>query len=141
MKKPELMFRKREFDEERARYYQLRGDLSKAAGLLENLIESRHKDTNEIGLNTARLCLYQVRLAQNATENLAAEIEQIVLFSHNQNLYYYEALASLLLAETYFSDGKRKEMTAPMQRALDLSARFDYEHWLRTEILKKSAII
>jgi DNA-binding SARP family transcriptional activator len=31
---------------------------------------------------------------------------------------------------------KRKEMNAPLQRALDLSARFDYEHWLRGEIQK-----
>ena len=40
----------------------------------------------------------------------------------------------MLLAEIYFADGKHKEMFAPLQRALDLSARFDYEYWLRGEI-------
>lgn len=124
----------REIDEERARFFLLRGDAVKARGLLENLIESRRNQKNQIGVNTARLCLAQVRLAQNETENLAREIEEILAFFHAQNLYYYEALAALALAETLFVSEKRKEMIAPLQRALDLSARFDYEHWLRTEI-------
>jgi two-component SAPR family response regulator len=38
------------------------------------------------------------------------------------------------LAEVYFATNRRKEMLAPLQRALDLSARFDYEYWLRGEI-------
>ncbi len=130
----------REIDEERARFFLLRGDPVKARGLLENLIESRRNQTNEIGLNTARLCLAQVRLTQKDTENLAAEIEELLVFFHAQNLYYYEALAALLLAETLFALDERKEMIAPLQRALDLSARFDYEHWLRGEIHKNPAV-
>ncbi|MET0754049.1 MAG: BTAD domain-containing putative transcriptional regulator [Pyrinomonadaceae bacterium] len=126
----------RELNEERARFYLLQGDFAKAAGLLENLIEARRKQNNEIGVNTARLCLYQVRLAQNATKNLVTDVLEINEFFHAQTLYYYEAVASLLLAEIYLATGNRKELTAPLQRALDLSARFDYEHWLRGEIQK-----
>jgi LuxR family maltose regulon positive regulatory protein len=124
----------REIEEERARFFLLRGDLVKARGLLENLIVARQNLNNEVGLNTAKLCLFQVRLSLRETENLVGEIEEIIAFFHAQNLYYYEALASLLLAETFYAAENRKEMIAPLQRALDLSARFDYEHWLRGEI-------
>ncbi|HEY0426647.1 MAG TPA: BTAD domain-containing putative transcriptional regulator [Pyrinomonadaceae bacterium] len=126
----------REIEEERARFYMLRGDLAKARGLLENLIVARGNLNNEVGLNTAKLCLFQVRLAQKDTSDLVGQVEEILQFFHSQTLYYYEALASLLLAETFFADENRKQMSEPLQRALDLSARFDYEHWLRGEIQK-----
>lgn len=124
----------REIEEERARFYLLQGDFVKARGLLENLIEARKKANNEVGLHTAKLCLCQARLAQGEKENLIAEIEESVNFFHAQNLYYDEATASLLLAETHFAAGNAKDAPSPLQRALDLSARFDYEHWLRGEI-------
>ena len=46
----------------------------------------------------------------------------------------------MLLAETHFAAGERKKMAVPLQRALDLSARFDYEYWLRGEIQKNPAL-
>jgi DNA-binding SARP family transcriptional activator len=124
----------RELDEERAKFFLLRGDAVKARGILESLIEARTKLNNEIGIETAKLALCRVRLAQNETDNLAGEIKLILDFFHKQNLNYDEANAALLLAETYFAAGQRKKMFAPLQRALDLTARFDYEHWLRGEI-------
>lgn len=124
----------RELDEERAKYFLLRGDQVKARNLLENLIEKRRNLNNEIGVKTAQFALCRVRLAQGETKDLAKEIKHLAGFFHEQNLNYDEAGASLLLAETYFAEDKRKEMFAPLQRALDLTARFDYEHWLRGEI-------
>lgn len=124
----------RELDEERAKFYLLRGDAVKARAILESLIEAREKLNNEIGVNTAKLALCRVRLAQNETEGLANEIRNLTAFFHEQNLNYDEAIAALLLAETYFAEENLKEMLPPLQRALDLTARFDYEHWLRGEI-------
>jgi ATP/maltotriose-dependent transcriptional regulator MalT/two-component SAPR family response regulator len=130
----------REFDEERARFYLAQGDTGRARGLLENLIEARGKFKNETGIHTARLCLCTVKLAEGKTEGLAGEIGQLIDFFHEQNHYYDEALASMLLAETHFAAGERKKMAVPLQRALDLSARFDYEYWLRGEIQKNPAL-
>ena len=130
----------REFDEERARFYLAQGDTGRARGLLENLIEARGKFKNETGIHTARLCLCTVKLAEGKTDGLAAEIGQLIDFFHEQNHYYDEALASMLLAETHFAAGERKKMAVPLQRALDLSARFDYEYWLRGEIQKNPAL-
>ena len=129
----------RDLDKERAKFYLLRGDAAKARGLLENLLSEREKTNNEFGIKTVKLNLDRARLAQNETENLASDIEELISFFHEQNLNYDEAVASMLLAAAHFSAGNRKEMTAPLQRALDLSARFDYEYWLRGEITNNPA--
>ncbi len=126
----------RDLDEERAKFYLLRGDAAKARGLLENLLETRLKTNNDFGIKTVNLGLCRVRLAQNETDDLAKEIEELIGFFHEQNLNYDEASASLLLAQTQFALDNRKEMIPPLQRALDLAARLDYEYWLRGEIQK-----
>jgi LuxR family maltose regulon positive regulatory protein len=124
----------RDLDEERAKFYLARGDAGKARGLLENLLAEREKTKNEFGIKTVRLNLCRVRLAEGAAENPAPELEKLVEFFHGQNLNYDEAVASLALAVAYSAAGRRREMFAPLERALDLSARFDYEYWLRGEI-------
>ncbi len=73
-------------------------------------------------------------------DGLTEDIEKLLAFFHRQNHYYDEALTSMLLAETYFKLDKGKEMIEPLQRALDLSARFDYEYWLRGEIRRNPQI-
>ncbi len=124
----------KELSEERAIFYRLTGEYAKARGLLENLLVSREKKGNEIGINTARLRLYQIDLAEGKTDGLNGGILKSIEFFHRQNHYYDEALASMLLAEAFFSLGEHREMINPLQRALDLSARFDYEYWLSGEI-------
>ena len=124
----------RDLDEERAKFFLLRGDSAKARGLLENLLAEREKTNNEFGIKTVRLNLNRAKLAQNETKDLAGEIEELITFFHEQNLNYDETVASMLLAAVHFASDNRKEMFAPLQRALDLSARFDYEYWLRGEI-------
>ncbi len=124
----------RDLDEERAKFFLLRGDAVKARGLLENLLSEREKTNNEFGIKTVKLNLNRAKLAHNETENLAKETEKLIEFFHDQNLNYDEAVSSMLLAATHFAADKRKEIFAPLQRALDLSARFDYEYWLRGEV-------
>ncbi|HEX8197072.1 MAG TPA: BTAD domain-containing putative transcriptional regulator [Pyrinomonadaceae bacterium] len=124
----------KELDEERALLAVMRGDAAAARNLLERLLEFRQKAKNEIGIHTARLSLCRVRLMQRETENLAAELEEILQYFHAQNLYYYEASASVLIASVCHHAGLRKEMFQHAKRALDLAARFDYEYWLRSEI-------
>lgn len=127
----------RELDEERAKFYLMRGDAIKARALLENLLAARQKLGNEILLKAVRLGLCRARLAQGDTAGgLVEEVESILAFYHEQNLYYDEAATALVLAQIYFAAGERKKMFPPLQRALDLTARFDYEHWLRGEIKK-----
>ncbi len=130
----------RELNEERAKYYLLRGDTVKARGLLDALIEMHSTLKNELTLNTARLCLYRVDLAEGKLDGLAESVERLVEFFHKHNHYYDEALAAMLLAEVYFTLNQKKTILVPMQRVLDLSARFDYEYWLKTEIRRNRGI-
>ena len=130
----------RELNEERAKFYLLQGDTAKARGLLEGLIESRLKANSDITSNTARLCLCRVDLAEGKTDGLPARIAELLEFFQIHNYNFDEALASMLLAEAFFALGKKKEMVAPVQRVLDLSARFDYEYWLKNEIHKNRGV-
>ncbi len=126
----------RELEDERAKFLLMRGDAAKARGIWENLIERRKNKGNEIGWNSVRLGLCGARLTQGETENLTEELAEITAFFHDQNLFYDEAAASLALAQAFFAAGSRKEMMPPLHRVLDLTARFDYEYWLRGEIKK-----
>lgn len=130
----------KELNEERAKFYLLRGDPVKARALLENLVEMRLKQKNELALDTARLCICRIDLIEGKTDGLIERIEELCNFFHTHNHYYDEALASMLLAEAFYSLGKQKEMIAPVQRVLDLSARFDYDHWLKNEIRRNHGI-
>ena len=130
----------RELNEERAKFYLQQGDPAKARGLLESLIESRLKLNSDLALNTTRLCVCRVDLAEGKTDGLAERIQELLDFFHLHNHHYDEALAAMLLAETLFALDKKTDMVAPVQRLLDLSARFDYEYWLRQEIRRNRAI-
>jgi len=124
----------REVDEERAKFYLLTGKITKARVLVENLIASREKAKNPTGSYTARVWLARIKLIEGKTDGLINEITELLVFFRSQNHYYDDAVASLLLAETYFTLRKAKEMIDPLKRVLDLSARFDYDYWLRGEI-------
>jgi ATP/maltotriose-dependent transcriptional regulator MalT/DNA-binding SARP family transcriptional activator len=130
----------RELNEERAALYLLRADTARARGLLENLIAARESHPNGKSTGTARLRVYQVDLAEGKTDGLVEKIETLRSDFHDQNHYYDEALASMLLADARFSTGETKEMIEPVQRALDLSARFDYDFWMRREMRRNPDI-
>jgi LuxR family maltose regulon positive regulatory protein len=130
----EISISNRELNEERAKFYLIRNDFVKARSLLENLIEARRKLGGDLGIFTARTCLARVNLKERKTEGLVGELQSILDFFQRQNHYYDEAVTSMLLAEALWVLGNRKDMIAPLQRALDLSARFDYDYWLRCEI-------
>lgn len=136
----EIDIASKELNEERAIFYRLRGDNSKARSLLESLITSRERQRSELGTNTAKLRLLQVDLAEGKLDGLDKQIEPVLEFFTRQNHYYDEALAAMLLAETYFGQDRQKEMVEAARRALDLSARFDYEYWLRREIRRNPGI-
>lgn len=130
----------RELNEERASFYLLKGDSGKARNLLDALIAARKGQPNGKRTETARLRLCQVDLAEGKTKGLTDRIENLRDTFHDQNHHYDEALASMLLAEACFALGQTKEMIEPARRALDLSARFDYDYWLRREMRRNPDI-
>ncbi len=122
----------RELYEERARFFLNQGDTIKARAILDQLIEARQnlKRPSE----TALLLLCRVDLAEARTEGLVPRIERLARYFRKENHYYDEALAQMMLAEALFSIDEKKDMVSSVRRVLDLSARFDYDYWLKNEI-------
>jgi DNA-binding SARP family transcriptional activator len=104
------------------------------------LIEQREMQGNRLGLNTARLCLAQVDLAENKKEGLAGRVQELIGHFHAENHFYDECLASMLMAETVFDPDKPAKALPFINRVLDLSARFDYDYWLRQQIRRRPDI-
>ncbi len=126
-----------EVEEEYAIYYLMRGDAVKARGLLENLLIEREKLKMEFAVKRVELLLASIRFEQEGeSKNLVEELEQLLIFHSQQSLNYEEAKNALLLARVYGSQGNRKLMLKHLQRTLDLTARLDYEYWLKTQIQK-----
>ena len=130
----------RELYEERARFYLLQGDRVKARSLLNKLIEEREKHANDIGLRTARLGLAQIDLAEGKTEGLSERVGELFDYFHAKNRYYDECLAAMLMAEIMFETKRPGESVPFIMRVLDLSARFDYDYWLRQQMRHVPAI-
>jgi len=118
----------------------MRGEFARARTLLEKLIESKDRQGNQSGVNTATLRLLQIDLIEKKTDGVVEKIETIVEYFRQQGQYYYEAVSSMLLAEALFATGRVRELAEPLKRTLDLSARFDYDHWLRAEIRRNTEI-
>jgi ATP/maltotriose-dependent transcriptional regulator MalT/DNA-binding SARP family transcriptional activator len=136
----EVSLASRELNEERARYYLAQGDTKRARALITKLLSQRESQANEVGIRTARLCLVQIDLAENKTNGLADRIEELIGFFQSHGHYYDECLASMLMAETVFDKDKPADSLPFVNRVLDLSARFDYDHWLRQQIRRRPEI-
>ncbi len=130
--------RSRELIEEQARYYKLSGDLKRSRSLLENLAESRK--ASGVETPTVELALCELELAERKLDGLSDRVEAIRNGFAARGDHYYELLASMLLAETYFADGREHLAAEPTRRVLDLAARFDYEYWLRQRIGQRPEI-
>ncbi len=125
-----------EVEEEYANCFLMRGEIAKARGLLERLLEERKKLKSEFGIKRVELGLAGIRFQLGETKGLIGQLEKILKFHSKQNLNFEEAQNSLLLARVCLAEGKRMEMLKALQRTLDLTARLDYEYWLKKEIQK-----
>ena len=126
----------RELDNERAKFYFMQGDLAKSFALNKDLLEKYEKTENEIGKHLTRLNLCKVRFEMGDTEGCEKELESLIKFFQTHQLYFDETIACLLLAQINFANNERKKMNQNLQRVLDMTARFDYEHWLKQEMSK-----
>src|SRR5262249_21778950 len=89
---------------------------------------------NTTGVNTGRILLCHVDLAEGKTQGLPEAVEELLEFFREQGQNFYEAEASMLLAEVNVAIGQVRKAVEPVRRALDLSARFDYDYWIRAQI-------
>jgi len=130
----------KELNEERARFLIRVGDTLRARALLESLIEARERLGNTVGVRTAKLALAQADLIDARSDGLVDRLADLLAFFHDESHFYDEALAAMLLAQAVFARGREGDAVPYVQRALDLSARFDYDFWLRREIRQNTEL-
>jgi LuxR family maltose regulon positive regulatory protein len=104
------------------------GDLTEARALLDRLIEARARD--EMGRQRTILARGHVLMAQGKTEEARADLYPALQYFRAQGLYYNESQAAMLLAVCEHAESHDVETLEHLRRALDLSARYDYEYRL-----------
>jgi LuxR family maltose regulon positive regulatory protein len=120
--------------EERALLSLKVGDLSSARAQLDRLIQTRPIENDELRFYTVSLSRARVMSAQGEHEAAQVELTYAADYFRAQGLYYYEAQASLGLANCDLKLGREPEMLEHLRRALDLTLRYDYDYWLQREL-------
>jgi len=121
--------------EEQALLRMVIGDLVAARNQIDRLIAARPLETNEIGFFTASLTKGRILIAQGDLVAATDVLKQTLQYFHDHTLYYYEAQASLALASCHLKLGNEPQTLDHLRRAIDLAVRFDYEYWLKREVL------
>ncbi len=116
------------------------GDAARARGQIDRLVERRPADKDDIGHFTATLARGLILLAQSEYPEARNELDPALAYFHRQGLYYYEAQAGMALAICDFASSREPQMLEHLRRVLDLAARYDYEYWLRQEIVSHPAL-
>jgi DNA-binding SARP family transcriptional activator len=131
---------RREIREEQALLMLETGELGQAQASVERLIEDRQTTGDEMGVYTASLTRGRILIAGGEHREAVEGLEAAISFFRSHGFFYYEAQASLALAECARASGARKAMHERLGRALDLAARYDYEYWLRREVARNGAL-
>jgi len=110
------------------------GDPARARAQLDRLLELRPAGKDDLAHYTVTLARGRIMLAQRDHAAAAGELNSALEYFHGHGLYYYEAQTSMSLAACELEAGREPQMIEHLRRALDLAARYDYEHWLRQEL-------
>jgi len=111
------------------------GDAARARAQIDRLLERRPADKNDIGHFTASLARGLILMSESEHAAARKELDPAFDYFHQQGLYYYEAQAGMALAVCDFASSQEQQMLEHLRRVLDLAARYDYEYWLRQEIV------
>jgi LuxR family maltose regulon positive regulatory protein len=112
------------------------GDPVRAHAQIDRLINLRPADKDDMGHFTATMARGRIMLAQREHAAAHAELTPALEYFHRRGLYYYEAQACVALALCELESAREPQMLECLRRALDLAARYDYEYWLRQEIVR-----
>lgn len=124
-----------ELFEERAVLSLLVGDFNAARQQIDRLVASRPLEKHEMGFYTASLTRGRIITAQGDFEAARKELGEALEYFHAHSLYYYEAQACVAIARCDLKSDDEPKMLEHLKRAVDLSVRYDYEYWIKREVL------
>lgn len=125
-----------ELFEERALLSLQVGDFLTARNLIDRLLSGRSREKDEIAFHTALLTRGRIRSAQGEHEGARDELAEALQYFRNHSLYYYEAQAIMAQAGCDLKLSDELQAREHVRRAVDLAARYDYEYWLKREVLR-----
>lgn len=111
-------------------------DRVSAFALLDKLLESRQK-ADEYGQQTVKLMRGRLLQESGEMDEAIVLLEPALTYFHEHTLFYNEAQAAITLSSCLVAKGKEHEALNHLRRAIDLAARYDYDFWLRNEVVKK----
>jgi LuxR family maltose regulon positive regulatory protein len=111
------------------------GDFATAFTQIDRLLAARPVEKNELGFHTASLAKARILIAKDQHEAAQQLLTGALEYFNKHTLHYYETQASFALAQCRFRLGNEPQMIEHLRRAIDLSGRYDYEYWLRREVL------
>jgi LuxR family transcriptional regulator, maltose regulon positive regulatory protein len=129
-----------EWYEERALLSLQVGDFSAARNLIDRLLSGRSREKDEIAFHTALLTRGRIRTSQGEFEGARDELTEALQYFHDHNLYYYEAQACMARATCELKLNDERQAREQVRRAIDLAVRYDYEYWLKREVLRNSEL-
>lgn len=116
------------------------GDAVRARAQIDRLVELRRAQNDEVGLFTATLAQARIRITQGEHDAARDELLPALEYFRARGLYYYEAQSCMALATCELESAREPEMFEHLRRVLDLTARYDYEYWLRQEIAHRPGL-
>lgn len=122
--------------EERALLSLQIGDFASAQAQIDRLISSRPPEKDELAFFTASLTRGRILVARGDYKRPCTEVGEALEYFHAHGLYYYEAQASIVIALCSFQLGQERELIERVRRAVDLAVRYDYEYWLKQQIVQ-----
>ncbi len=112
------------------------GDFASAQAQIDRLISSRPPEKDELAFFTASLTRGRILVARGDYKRACTEVGEALEYFHAHGLYYYEAQASIVIALCSFQLGQERELIERVRRAVDLAVRYDYEYWLKQQIVQ-----
>jgi ATP/maltotriose-dependent transcriptional regulator MalT/two-component SAPR family response regulator len=122
----------RELLDERATLFLQIGQINAAEQDAALYYESR-REGSPAERSTALITRGRIEMAACRTDAAEASLVEAAQLTRAHNLHYFEARAATSLARLFWDTNRPSDALANLARAVELSLRFDYSHWLSTE--------
>lgn len=130
----------KELLDERAMLYLRMGDLRMAGREADEYFRAR-TSASEVERSTALITRGRIDLAAGRTSEAETALETAARLAAESKSNYNEARAAMLLARVLWGLGRGDQALLQLERAVELSRRYDYAYWLRSEAELAPALV
>jgi LuxR family maltose regulon positive regulatory protein len=130
----------RELLDERATLYLRMGEVRMAAREADEYFRARASGS-DMDRSTALITRGRIDLVAGRTDEAEAALNEAVRLAADSKLRYNEARAETSLARVLWQGERRDEALAHLERAIELSRRYDYAYWLAGESAASPGLI